>query len=405
MLFRSNSGIGIANQIVPIFGTTRLDAWGGLQGTLCFSGVTPGGVSNIEVDLSGGLIEQLTVSFTGPATNPTKITPSPTSVAMTASDPGRSAQTTLAVGITDKTKSWTVTVFPANRSTAWLSLSQVSGTGPGQITLTARAAGYEPGAYRANIVLQSPDAVPQVVNVPVMLVVSGAASGAATAPTLISLVNPSSSSPTPSSQPTGSPGALMTIYGTNLASAAATAVGSPLPYSLGGVSATVNGMPAPLLYVAPGQVNLQIPYSAGMGPSVVGIESNGQAGGLQFQLAPVSPTLLVDADGNAAGTVPQGGSIALYVNAVGEVSYALKTGYTPPPTLLSGLPSPVAPISVTIAGVPCFVVFNGITPGLIGVTQVNATVPASVPVGRQPVVVTAGGVPSPAGFVTVTAAP
>src|ERR1019366_2563489 len=47
------------------------------------------------------------------------------------------------------------------------------GTGPATITLTANGAGFEPSAYRATITIQSPNAVPQVLNVPVMFVLGG----------------------------------------------------------------------------------------------------------------------------------------------------------------------------------------------------------------------------------------
>ena len=391
----ANDGNNLASQIVPTFGTTRLDAWSGLQGTYCFSGVTPGEVSNIEVDLSSGLIEQLTVSFTGPPANPTRLTATPANLAM-ASGGSAPAQTALAVGIADKTQSWTATVFPANRSTAWLTLSQVSGTGPGQITLTASGAGYEPGAYRATIVLQSPNAAPQYIDVPVMFVIGGSAA----APNIGAIVNVAAAAAG------ASPGELMTVYGTNLAGSTATAAGFPLPYSLGGITATVNGMPAPLLYVSPTQINLQVPYSAGAGPAVLGVTNNGLAGGgFQFSISASTPAIYLNGDGSVAGASPvmQGGSITLYVNGVGEVSPALKSAYSPSGSV-AGLPRPVLPVSVTVAGLPCFVTFAGISPGLIGTAQVNLTLPASVPPGNQPVVVTVGGVASPAGTVTVLSA-
>ncbi|MGA3019513.1 MAG: endo-1,4-beta-xylanase, partial [Bryobacteraceae bacterium] len=51
-----------------------------------------------------------------------------------------------------------------------------------------------------------------------------------------------------------SPGTLADIYGTSLATAPATAPGAPLATTLGNVQVTVNGTPAPLYYVSPGQV-------------------------------------------------------------------------------------------------------------------------------------------------------
>ena len=408
----ANEGNVLSNLIVPTFGTTRLDAWDGLQGVYCFSGVTPGTVSNIEVDLSNGLIEQLTVAFVGAPANPTKLSATPANIVMNAGGSAATVQGTLAVGIADKTQSWSAMVFPANRATSWLSLSQVSGTGPAQITLTANAAGLEPGAYRATIALQSPNATPQVINVPVMMVFASAPANGTVLP--VQRVDPLPSPPNiaavvnaASNKPAGSPGTLMTVYGTNLSVATATASGTPLPYTLGGVTATVNNMPAPLLYVSPTQINLQVPYSAGMGPSVLGINNNGAAGGFQLPLAASSPAIYLNADGSIAGSssVQQGGYATLYLDGAGEVTPPLKSAYaTGSGTPVSIMPKPVLPLSVTVGGVPCTVTFAGISTGLIGTVQVNINVPASVPAGVQPVVVTVGGLPSPAGNITVTAA-
>jgi uncharacterized protein (TIGR03437 family) len=49
---------------------------------------------------------------------------------------------------------------------------------------------------------------------------------------------------------------------------------------------------------------------------------------------------------------------------------------------------------VTVGGVPAQVPFSGITPGFVGATQINFTVPPAAPSGPQPVVVTVGGVAS-----------
>lgn len=408
----ANAGNVLSNLIVPTFGTTRLDAWDGLQGVYCFNGVTPGTVSNIEVDLSSGLIEQLTVAFVGAPANPTKLAAMPDSVVMNAGGSAATAQSTLSVGIADKTQSWSAMVFPANRSTSWLSLSQVAGTGPAQVTLTANAAGFEPGAYRATIALQSPNATPQIIDVPVMMVIASAAANGTVLP--VQRVDPLPSAPNiaavvdaASNQPAGSPGALMTVYGANLSVGTATASGTPLPYTLGGVSATVNNMPAPLLYVSPTQINLQVPYSAGMGPSVFGINNNGAAGGFQMPLAASSPAIYLNTDGTIAGasSVAQGGYATLYIDGAGEVTPALKSGYaTVTGTPVSTMPKPVLPLSVTVGGVPCTVTFSGISTGLTGTVQVNINVPASVPIGVQPIVVTVGGVASPAANIMVTAA-
>jgi uncharacterized protein (TIGR03437 family) len=56
----------------------------------------------------------------------------------------------------------------------------------------------------------------------------------------------------------------------------------------------------------------------------------------------------------------------------------------------------VLPLSITVGGTPAFIQFVGVAPGLIGLAQVNITLPASVSTGTQPVVATVGGVSSQA---------
>jgi uncharacterized protein (TIGR03437 family) len=93
--------------------------------------------------------------------------------------------------------------------------------------------------------------------------------------------------------------------------------------------------------------------------------------------------------------VNQGGAIAFYVTGTGDNSPAVGTAFSPRSgTSLANLPRPLQPVSVTIGGIPAFLEFIGITPGLIGVTQINILVPSSVPAGSQPLVVTVGAASS-----------
>jgi uncharacterized protein (TIGR03437 family) len=378
----------LSAQIPAVFGTPRLAAWGSLQGKLCFGGITPPATDFLQVIIGGAIAQEILVSFAPPPANPAAISASPAAVNLATAMAGQPVQTFLSVGISDKTQPWTATILPTNRTGAWLSASPLAGTGPAQITLTANGAGFEPGAYRATIVIQSPGAAPQSVSVPVMFVL-----GASNAGTSITGVASAASTRT-----TGSPGMLLSVYGTKLANTTETGSGNPLPFSLAGVSATVNGLAAPLIYVSPGQINLQIPYEAGAGPAVLGINNNGQIAGFAFQIAPAAPSVFADASGNILpnAVVQQGGTTTLYLTGAGDVSPLIFTGQAPPSgSAAADLPTPLLPLSVTVGGVPAFVQFAGIPGGLIGTVQVNFTVPATVPAGTQPVVVTVGGNASP----------
>jgi uncharacterized protein (TIGR03437 family) len=380
-------GVDMSTQISSIFGTTRLDAYGGLQGTLCYSSVTPPATDQIYVELSDGANQNLNVSFAPPAANPGTLSATPATIGLASGVAKIPATTTFTLNLSDKTQNWTAAVYPMNRTTSWLSASQLSGTGSGSITLTATGTGFEPGVYRATIVFQSQNAVPQYIDVPVMFVLGGSSTG-----TAIAAVANAASYKT-----SVSPGMLLGVFGTGLANTTDKASGSPLSYSLDGVSAFVNGLAAPVTYASPTFLTIQVPFAAGAGPAVLGINNNGQVAGFSFQMSPASPGVFADANGNVVPipVVKAGTALALYVTGTGDVTPALKTAYSPSTgTALANLPAPVLPLSVTVGGAPAFVEFAGITPGLIGVTQVNILVPASTPLGNQPVVVTVGGAPS-----------
>lgn len=390
--------VDYSNQIVPVFGTRRIETLGSVQGTLCLSGYTAPTSQVVEVDFSSGAVQQVTVTLLPAPVPALKISASPATVSLTASA-GKTGQAAIAVNVSDKGQPWSAAIFPANRTTGWLSTSALSGTGPGQIVLTASGAGYGPGAYRATIVIQSPNAIPQTVEVPILFVNGGSTSG-----TIITGVG-NSAAP---ALTTIAPGMLLTVVGNMLSNTAQTVSTNPLPYTTAGVTATVNGVAAPILYVSPGQINLQVPYGVGAGPGVIGINNNGEVAGYAVRIAPASPGIFTDASGVVTPTaaVKQNGALTLYLTGAGDISTSLATAFAPSLTTpIAQLPRPLLPVSATIGGAQVFIQFAGVAPGLIGVTQVNLLIPASVPTGLQPVVITINGVPSNPALVTVEPAP
>jgi uncharacterized protein (TIGR03437 family) len=403
------AGPSIASQIPAIFGTTRLFAWNSVSGTLCWSGVTPGASSDLYVGLGVGSVT-LQVNFAGPPAIPAQITASPESISMTAPDSNTTATGTFSLTLSEQTQPWTASIFPANRTTGWLTVSQISGTGNAQIKLQAIGTGFEPGAYRATIVFQSPNAIPSTVNVPVMFVLG---SGSITGDTAISgLFNAGSLAAA------ASPGMVALINGSHLANSTgkappngATPEGElpgagPVPnnYTVDGVSVQVNGVSAPIVAISPSQLTVQIPYEAGAGPAVVGVNNNGQIAGYQFQVAPAAPGIFTDANGFVAGNANAviGGKVTFTYTGDGDVTPALTTGITPTGT--ASTPSTYKsrfPIVVSVGGAGVFVNSYGLQPGVLGTTLVNITIPASVPTGVQPVVVTVNGVSSPPAMLNV----
>jgi uncharacterized protein (TIGR03437 family) len=198
---------------------------------------------------------------------------------------------------------------------------------------------------------------------------------------------------------------MMTVFGTQLAGAGASAGVLPLPFSLGGVSATVNGVSAPIYYVSPGQINVQVPYETGIGLAVLGVNNNGQVASFPFTVAAAAPGLFTAADGSLtpSAAAKQGATAIAYITGDGDTTTFLITGASPPSgTTTAKLPRPKLPVTVTVGGVAATVSFAGVPPGLVGISQVNFTVPATAPLGVQPVVVSVGGVKTQTGRLTVT---
>ncbi|MCB9385508.1 MAG: hypothetical protein H6509_12905, partial [Bryobacterales bacterium] len=71
------------------------------------------------------------------------------------------------------------------------------------------------------------------------------------------------------------PGSLLSLFGDELASeplAAEPNANGLFPTSLGGISVLVGGRPAPLLYVAPNQINLQVPFETELGTAEITLD-------------------------------------------------------------------------------------------------------------------------------------
>jgi len=313
-------------------------------------------------------------------------------VTLSAEPGGTPGLTRFGIGIGDPKATWTASVFPANRTTAWLGASNLSGTGASEVTLTASGAGLEPGVYHATLVIQCPTAVPQTVKVPILFVNGPTSADMA----VMGVANPATYSASVS------PGIVIAVFGSNLANTTDTATANPLPYSLDGVTATVNGIPAPILYISSTQVNIQIPYEVGAGPAAVGINNNGQIAGFQFTISATAPGIFADTDGNLSttATASQGGTVTLYLTGAGEVSNLFPTGLAPTSAAANSV-QPVLPVSVTVGGQQAFLQKVKLLPNQYGATQISFTLPPSVGTGVQPVEVTVGGVSSPPVNLTV----
>ncbi len=236
---------------------------------------------------------------------------------------------------------------------------------------------------------------------------------AASATTAVTVTSPVSGRPAiagvanaGSFRPSFAPGMLLSIFGSGLAPATWSATSTPLPLQIAGVSVSVNGVAAPVLYVSPGQLNVQVPYEAtpGAQASLV-VNNNGAVSSTSFLVAETAPGIFTNAQFAPVpdATAQRGQSVTLFFTGAGFISPPFATGTAPDPsTPVPFLPAPVQDVSVTVGGIPATITFAGVGPGLVGVIQVNYQVPDSVPLGANPVVVSVGAVDSPPASLTVT---
>jgi uncharacterized protein (TIGR03437 family) len=87
-----------------------------------------------------------------------------------------------------------------------------------------------------------------------------------------------------------------------------------------------------------------------------------------------------------------GDAVEIYCTGLGDVTPRAVAGY---PATVSPLLWVIDPVTLTIGGVKVPVSFAGLTPGLTGLYQVNATIPAGIAPSQQvPLVLSQGGRPA-----------
>jgi uncharacterized protein (TIGR03437 family) len=200
------------------------------------------------------------------------------------------------------------------------------------------------------------------------------------------------------------PGMLMSVFGTGLSTGIPQTVTTvPLPLtSSSGTSVTINGMPAPLLYISATQINLQVPYEASTGTATLIVSSGGQSSSISFKIQSAAPGIFVDSQ--TGHIVPNesasaGSIIELFLTGAGQVTPAEATGNVP---AQGTTPVPDLPIAMTVGGVAVTPVYVGIPSWSVGVLQINFAVPSTLAGGTYPVVVTVGSVSSQAALLTKT---
>jgi uncharacterized protein (TIGR03437 family) len=388
-------GFDLTDSISGWFGSLRLAPLGALYAGICWPDGTQPTTMSYEIDgtdtAGNKIVATASVPFRAPvAGGGGALSASPASVGMSVTGASGNQSATSSIRVTVPAgQQWSVSVFPANQQTKWLVAYPLSGTGPATITLQASSPGFANGAYTATLVVQSVDTVPQAINVPVAFTI-----GASSAISIGGIANGASF------QHVYAPGMVLSVFGTNLANSTQTAYTLPLPTTMAGVSATVNGIAAPLYYVSPGQLNIQAPYETATGTALLAVNNNGQVATSSFTVTASAPGIYLQSGSaitpNASGR--RGQIYTLFVTGAGEVSPQVATGAGPAG---SQVPVPLLNVSMTIGGVKAALDYVGIPSWSVGTLQINFTVPSNAPVGLQPVVVTVGSASSVAANFTV----
>ena len=207
-----------------------------------------------------------------------------------------------------------------------------------------------------------------------------------------------------------SPGSYVAIYGTALAgSGNPSATSLPLPIALNGAQVSLGGLPMPLLYASPTQINALIPQSLTPNtsyPLVVTLGST-QSAPVQLTVTEFQPGIYtLNELGSGQGIVtdaftglltdpshPAHVADYLVVYCTGLGTLQGSNGQQPP---ADGAVAPVSPlfhtaaqVTATIGGVNAPVSYAGLTPTLAGLYQVNVQVPQGLTPGSAvPVVIT-----------------
>ena len=243
------------------------------------------------------------------------------------------------------------------------------------------------------------------------------------APVISSLVNAATL------QPGISPGAIVSIRGTNLGTQPVST-----QYDAAGLYPTVsriysgtdkdgvtfNGIPAPLLYMSNGQINAQVPYGvAGQQTVDVVVTHNLQSSApFTTPILDTSPgifaanqngtgqAMALNRDGTVNGSdnpAPKLSAITLYATGAGLMNRTdrplnvLKVTPVQDGSIVIGRPplepmtGPTAKVSISIGGQPAAILYAGGAPFTInGVLLVQVFVPDGIGSGPQPIILTVG---------------
>jgi uncharacterized protein (TIGR03437 family) len=200
------------------------------------------------------------------------------------------------------------------------------------------------------------------------------------------------------------PGSVATVFQADIGSSSTLAASVPLPTSLAGISMKFNdSIAVPFFSAAPNQANIQIPWElqglssatltatsakglvskfavplAAFAPAIFTINQQGTGQGI---VTLANSSTLAAAPGSIDGAVTRAASrgdyVTIYCVGLGPVNNAPRTGAAAP----DASSTTTSPVSVLINGANVPAAFAGLSPGSVGVFQVNVQIPGNAPAG------------------------
>lgn len=202
------------------------------------------------------------------------------------------------------------------------------------------------------------------------------------------------------------PGGLITLFGNNLSAINAATKEMPLPTALGETCLTANGVPMPMLFVSPGQINAQLPFQVDGNATLILRTPGGVSDNFNLTISPVAPSIFHSGTAGPISNLPtiyrsnsslvtisnpihRGETITIYLTGLGKTWPSVETGMPAPADPPAA--SLVAP-TVTLGGVSLDVKFAGLAPGQVGVYRIDAGVPITISTGLSiPLLISQGG--------------
>ena len=274
---------------------------------------------------------------------------------------------------------WSVT-----SSVPWLSVSPISGTNAGVVTVSASAVGLAAGRFPGSLTIYPSSGAPATI--PVTFAVTAAPSNPAIAQGgIVDAAGYRASL---------ARGGIARLLGDSLATATGIASTIPLPRTLGGVRVSVNGVDAPLWMVSLGQINFQVPFETPVGgvvPVVVYRDAAASPpvnvrvelyapGVFMYESSPgVFDPIITHPNGDlvsAADPAVPSEVVTVWGTGIGDLTVPVQTGAAAP--LSPPAESVVKPV-VSVGGSPAEVKFSGLAPTAVGLAQFNIKLPDSLP--------------------------